>query len=374
MGIFDFLKKIEPMKCDKSDTVERETYLEDQQSSINYTVYYAYGHIVRALPPLRGYYENREIINAATSIVSDGKAYNLADIHSIYSIPVPSFHSHVESRIGREMGITGNLDYVLRMKASLYWNNKDFDLSIACLEKATQIMASSDIEWPKNDFYRVVNWLRDLGCLERANAWKKWIEKTIPDPVKETINNTFSSCKSFGTDLVEVGDSGVCCEICAKYRNRIYSLSGRNRRFPKFPKDFHYDCGLSVWPFVAGVNEPSFSCADYIQYSNRPFVDDRTPEELKNREKWLEDLRKRPSFDYQPDAWRIAYHRLCKLLPDDVPKSMGGFTRMRNANSKKFQLLVQKAKDIGFEFPQSSDDLYDFETEWDFSKMTIPFC
>jgi len=61
------------------------------------------------------------------------------------------------------------------------------------------------------------------------------------------------------------------------YRRRIYSLSGRDKRFPKIPGDFDSDCcGLSLHPYFWGTSEPSFSAKNPIKYSNRPFVDDRT--------------------------------------------------------------------------------------------------
>lgn len=100
------------------------------------TVYYAYGHVQKVLPPLLGsYYENRDIINAATFIVSDGVAYDLTDIQSIRSIKIPNYHIYAPNKVGEELGVTGCLDYVLRMRSGLYWREGNFDLSIACLEK-----------------------------------------------------------------------------------------------------------------------------------------------------------------------------------------------------------------------------------------------
>ena len=82
------------------------------------------------------------------------------------------------------------------------------------------------------------------------------------------------------TDLVEIGHVEVCCEKCARYRERIFSLTGADRRFPKIPEDFDSACcGISLWPFVWGVSEPSFHCANVIRHSNRPFLDERTGEE-----------------------------------------------------------------------------------------------
>ena len=228
--------------------------------------------------------------------------------------------------------------------------------------------------WPPKDFFRIVNELNDLGWFKKANKWKEWIIQNIPGassaliPITTTIelrepltlqekNMLFEECTYFETDLVEVSDSGICCEICAKYRNRIYTLTGRDPRFPKLPKDFHKSCGLSIDPYIWGVHKPTFSCSDPIAYSNRPFVDDRTEKEKENRAIWLQKLNQQPEVIREPSLNRIIYYRLKRFFPADAPKSLSGFSRMRNANSKNYQALVKKAEAAGFVFPQTLDDV-----------------
>lgn len=228
-------------------------------------------------------------------------------------------------------------------------------------------------------FFRIVNELNDLGRFKKAQRWKEWIECNIPgalsalqptvssidsrDPIsKDERKSILKECKYLDTDLVEVGNSNVCCEVCAKYRNRIYTLTGKDPRFPKLPKDFHKSCGLSVYPYILGVSEPTFSCDDLIKYSNRPFVDDRTDADIENRRNWLASLSKEPPVLREPSLTRIIYYRLVQLLPSDAPKSISGFSRMRNANSKNYQALVKKAEAAGFVFPETLEDVSKWET------------
>jgi len=157
--------------------------------------------------------------------------------------------------------------------------------------------------------------------------------------------------------LVEVGDSNACCPKCAMYRKRIYSISGKDKRFPRFPDDLHLDCGLSVHPFVYGISEPSFKCWNLILYSNRRFKDDRTADEINNHKERQEMLAKQPPTIRKPQLPRIIYFKLKKLLPDDAPKTISGFLRMYNANSKRYQSLVKKAESIGFVFPKSLEEI-----------------
>lgn len=395
-GIFDFFKKEIKLNKEYYDTlgdindrplpkvneaqskIAQNTSITSSTSKITkdytkYTVYFTNGQLSKISPyPEGGYYENRDIANNALSIVSDGIPYDLTSKKSIYAIAIPNYSYGIAGGIGT----TGFLEYVLRMRSGNYWNEAKYDLSIACLEKATQLMKHSTMGWPPKDFYRIVNELNDLGKFKSSKKWKNWIDTNIPGAIaaaspsaevqiagstKESFKDRIASCKELGTDLIEVGDMGACCQKCAMYRKRVYSLSGRNKLFPKFPSDFHYGCGLSGWPYIYGINEPSFDCNNIISYSNRPFVDDRTGQEKENHENWLNKLNDLPEVIRTPSLTRIIYYRLKQILPDDTPKSISGFSRMRNANSKNYQVLVKKAEAAGFVFPETLEDV----EKWD---------
>ena len=105
-------------------------------------------------------------------------------------------------------------------------------------------------------------------------------------PAMAVPKEIVAECKYVGTDLVELVNSGPCCEKCAKYRRRIYSISGKDKRFPKFPADYEPHGCMSAYPYIDGVMEPSFDAKDIVRYSNRPFVDDRTEEEIKRYKEW----------------------------------------------------------------------------------------
>lgn len=320
-----------------------------------YTIYYQNGHVFKIIPPPpNGYYIDRDIVYSGTNIVSDGVKYDLTNFESISSIAIPDYKSYKPNNVGKELGVTGYLDYALRMRSGRYWTERKFDLSLCLQEKATVLMKYSDIGWGRKDFYRIVNEMRSLGYLKKAEEWKQWINKNTVD-LSGLFQNSFrerlASAKELGTSLLEIGDIRACCDKCAKYRRRIYSIDGKDGRFPKFPKDFHLDCGLDVWPYVEGISEPSFNCSDIIKYSNRPFTDDRTEEEKEAYALRLKKIQQQQRYEYPLDLTKIIYYRLCILLPDDVPKSVSGFSRMKNANTKRYQELIQKAKAAGFFFP-----------------------
>lgn len=328
-------------------------------------VYYEHGQVVRISPePNTSYYEVRGIINEATSIFSDGIYYDLTDRHSIYSIAVPKYTYTHGNLHAQDLGVTGYLDYVLRMHAGLLWTGGNYKLAMACLEKACQLMLYSTIGWQRRDFYRVVKWYIELGRFKKAQDWKEWIDSNTTDPAdyaKAAFEETVASCKYLDTDFVEVGDFDACCETCAKYRKRIYSLSGKSRKFPAFPSDFHFQCGLPTSPFVLGVSEPSFRCIGYALYSNRPFRDDRSKVEKENYTARMERLKKEQHDIHEADLNHIIYHWFKPIFPNDFPKSLGGFSRMRNSNSKNYQKLIEKVQSAGYRIPSSLEEV----AEWD---------
>lgn len=338
-----------------------------------YIIVFSSGHVVDVKPmPVGDIYDNRDIIYSADNIISDGVQYDLTDRASIYSIAIPAYDLSTKSPIVQKLGVTGCLDYVLRMKAGQYWNEGQYGLSTTCLGKATKMMLFSDVGWPKKDYYRIVNELVDLGRLKKAEEWKEWINANVPndlpqDDVGADLAELQDECNLMDTDLVEVGDIGGCCPKCAKYRKRIYSLNGKDRRFPRFPSDFHTNCGLCAGFYCYGDLRPSFQCKDIIKYSNRPFVDDRSQEEKETYQKRLNMIQMNPI--YEPNPARTSYYLIKKYFPDLAPKSMSGYMRMYNAKSKNYLKLIDTVTAEGLRLPKTVADLYELEETKEFERV-----
>lgn len=163
----------------------------------------------------------------------------------------------------------------------------------------------------------------------------------------EALKKTLDYAAENKIDLLEVSISGCPCEECAKYQGRIYSISGNDKRFPKYPDWLLYDacphnCGLISYPYIDGFSEPTYIEGDIIEVSNRPFVDDRTPEQIAVFEARRDKILKERQY-------RMEYEQLQKLLPDDAPKNLGAYLRMKNSKSKGYFKLKEKAKDAGLE-------------------------
>ena len=179
---------------------------------------------------------------------------------------------------------------------------------------------------------------------------------------KICLEKTLQTAKSLNTDLLEASYSLGCCAECAKLRGRWFSISGNDKRFPKFPEVIDCDCyGILFFP-VFPFSKPKYEPAqdDIIEFSNRPFIDDRTDYEKETYE--IYKLKRATEKFWAPydERWRAIseydheqYDRIQKELPEIAPKSFSGYMRMKKQNTKNFRKLVDVAlqKSIFLEYP-----------------------
>ena len=172
----------------------------------------------------------------------------------------------------------------------------------------------------------------------------------------EAINKQLSYAIKY--DYVKA-DGACCCSECAKYRFRIYCISGSDTRFPKLPeyiKKYSWHCGLLLYPFSLGVNYMRLSenkslneIDELIEYSNRPFVDDRADEEIERYNRILAQNKQDYIDGLNKEQAKQEYEKICIEFPDIAPKSQGGYMRMKKSNSANFQRLKEKAVSAGIE-------------------------
>lgn len=107
-----------------------------------------------------------------------------------------------------------------------------------------------------------------------------WVPITV-ETKNKYMNLVIRNANSYQSDLVEMSTNPSCCCECAKYQGRIYSITGRDQRFPKLPDVFiqtgklHKDCLHTVYNFIEG-NRPIYVEGDIFEVSNRPFEDNRS--------------------------------------------------------------------------------------------------
>lgn len=187
---------------------------------------------------------------------------------------------------------------------------------------------------------------------EFAEETKEETQKRLNDEVQAI---ELENAKELDTDLVEASYHRGCCGECAKYRGRWFSVSGKDKRFPKMPVDYGCTCsGLIFSPVIYGISEPAYCDTDIIEYSNRPFVDDRTEEEKANCDIEKRNAEADEMWSKYEKRWNAIreydhkqYDRLAEELPDIAPKSYSGYMRMKKNNTKNYQKLFSEAASHG---------------------------
>lgn len=276
------------------------------------------------------------------------RKYDLSTVAGINAIPIPK--EKVDS--SGTGSVTGQIDYYLMMKAGRYQSTGEVELALACYRKANALMPMCAVSsYSKDRYMRLPRYLRKLRRFDEARFEEAKIEAMFPNGSEMSLADQMENKKNLenlmqGTDLVEVTWVDGCCEVCGKYRGRIFSATGADTRFPRFPNDFCEKCGLSYFPFFEGFSEPLYCKkrgAALIREMNKPFVDTRTPEDVREYREVLARIKSKESTRKNS----ADYDWLWEFLPDLCPKSLSGYVRIKNANSEKYKILVKEAKKLG---------------------------
>lgn len=351
MGLFDFFKqkrKFPPKRTDISEIyiAEQSPVIKKQQAILN--------DESKSLDERKAAY----LAIRDEEVRRLNETYDFNSIEGINSIPVPCREVNGDS-------VTGRVEYYLHKKCFAdHWNAGRTELALACLRKAQELMFVSDMIWSRKDFLRLVTYLYEAGYNEEAEIQLKRVDDFLSkqDIVQEAFSSALTSAQFIETDLMEVYSHSPYCEECAKYVNRIYSISGKDKRFPSLKgaaKDCRHELRcLSFTPFVYGVNEPAFECKNIIKYSNRPFRDERSRDEAKRYDDWIAQMQKMKEDEAKQETNAIERAKMNRKdtqtlqwiqenLPSIAPKSLSGFRRMRTTNSKNYQKLVEEARKLG---------------------------
>lgn len=308
--------------------------------------------------------ENRQIAYSCRYIKSDDIVYDLCNVASVCSMHIPNY-------IGSEIYTVRDLSYLLQMRA------KDIvepQLSTAIVYKACDLMIASNISYTKVDYIRLIDQLKIVGCFEYAKYLRSQLEEKLPMMtdddycIKHRNYENINEAIKTGTDYVEIGYLNATCEECAKYQGRVYCLSGKDHRLPQLPEFIrrngiiHAGCQHTIVPFYFSGNDKiqkaelkadgtvEVQYLDVFVNSTRPFVDDRSFAQKESYKKLL--IRQQRKGEKMSDNYiqrKGEYAWLCLNLPELAPKSMSGYTRMKNAKSKNYIKLKKHAKELGKE-------------------------
>lgn len=122
----------------------------------------------------------------ARYMVSDGIMYDLESIEDIRRIPIPTFG---ENDYMSGYGVTGSLDYVIRMKAGRLREKGMIAESDECYRKANDLMRSSGIGYDMTPYlYLAKNLLRE-GRFEESEAEEKRVYAMFGTTLEAVCSN-----------------------------------------------------------------------------------------------------------------------------------------------------------------------------------------
>lgn len=141
-----------------------------------------------------------------------------------------------------------------------------------------------------------------------------------------------------GYDLVEMSTHYPTCEVCAPLQGRVYSISGKDKRFPALSIAFssgyhnvHPNCRHVIVPWIESLQTPEEVQAAIVK-SNKPLKDTRSRREVELYMKQQGENRRARQDLYQ-------YERYKARLGDDAPKSFYAFSRMKKAGGDPWKRL-----------------------------------
>lgn len=266
--------------------------------------------------------------------------YKLNTLEDIESIPIPT------KKFEYNCDFTESIEYVLQRKATQFKKEGKIDLAIACLRKSNEIMPYAPMTYSVKDYERLEKYLKLAGKFDEARETSASQCDVSQNPKKQLYNKMLEL--SAMSDLIEVPRETRVCSECARYHGRVYSKQ-KNSKFPQmalfinYSNTKHCTCPpLTFYPFWENASIPTICSKNkLIEYSNRPFEDDRTRAEKKAFDEHTAQIEANTKD-------RRDYDWLCEYLPDNAPKSYGGYRNMKNKNSANYQKLVSLAKENGY--------------------------
>jgi hypothetical protein len=112
----------------------------------------------------------------------------------------------------------------------------------------------------------LINRLVDQGYTAFVDKLgRKWRLDTYAEMVARTVTREAASvavlneCEEFDVDLVMFSAHTPTCESCAPLQGKVYSISGKDTRYPKLTDDIrppvHPNCRHSIQPYIRELDE-----------------------------------------------------------------------------------------------------------------------
>jgi len=176
----------------------------------------------------------------------------------------------------------------------------------------------------------------------------KYAEMTARTTRIETANKgVFDRCEDLGIDLVRCTTVPNCCPYCKKYEGKVYSISGKDSRYPALYKTalqsgydiMHPNCRHEFLPFQEKLytKQELSSIQKESNHFTNPDKNDKIFTTYNSQQAFLQKRNR----DF------LEYGELKRLFGADMPyKSFAGYRSSRRAKSSNFSKIRTETLDL----------------------------
>ena len=166
----------------------------------------------------------------------------------------------------------------------------------------------------------------------QLDAYANMVARTT---TREATNQgTMAGVQELGYDLVQLTSHNAACPVCSPLEGRVYSISGKDKRYPKlstaFPSQYstiHPNCSHVLVPYFDDLDDNAKQTRDF---SNRPFDTDAKATKTYQTE---QDAKRKLRNDM--NQWQ----RYKLTLGGDAPKTLTTFRKWKKEGGDKWQNL-----------------------------------
>lgn len=116
------------------------------------------------------------------------------------------------------------------------------------------------------------------GRILDIESYQRMLLRTIATTTQNKV--VISETQNRGSDLVRMSNHATSCPKCAIYQGRIYSISGKDKRYPPLSLPFegdrmiiHPNCLHRIFPYIESKDK---NAVKNMEKSNEPFTDNRS--------------------------------------------------------------------------------------------------
>ena len=190
------------------------------------------------------------------------KRYDMDTLEGINAIPVPAKNYNTGD------DLQDCIYYVLQRKATEHKKAGRMDCAIACLRKSNELSDYEDRPLlTQKEYLRLVKYIELSGDRALAQEELNRIYDRHPEFLDKRISNlvrikaALKRNKEWKNDFLFITTS-CRCPICSQYDRKVYSISGKSRKYPKLPSEiknngcFCPNCIIGISTFFDGISTP----------------------------------------------------------------------------------------------------------------------